>query len=127
MRIIVATLWMLCAMLSHSSRVQLYATLWMLCAMLSHSSRVQLYATLGTVVCQVPLSTGFSRQEYWSGLPCPSLGDRPKPGMEPASLMSPALAGRFFTTSGTWKTLWMLHEYPVNHIYQVLSTCEMQL
>ena len=103
------------------------ATLWMLCAMLSHSSRVQLYATLWTVVCQVSLSTGFSRQEYWSGLPCPSLGDLPNPGMEPASLMSPALAGGFFTTSGTWETLWMLHEYPVNHIYQVLSTCEMQL
>ena len=43
----------------------------------------------------------FSRQEYWSGLPGPSPGDLPNPGIEPASLMSPALAGRFFTTSAT--------------------------
>ena len=44
---------------------------------------------------QAPLSTGFSRQEYWSGLPFPSPGDLPDPGMEPGS---PAVAGRFFTT-----------------------------
>ena len=41
---------------------------------------------------------GFSRQEYWSGLPCPPPGDLPKLGIEPVSLMSPALAGGFFTT-----------------------------
>ena len=46
---------------------------------------------------------GFSRQEYWSGLPCPHLGDLPNPGMEPVSLASPALTGRFFTTSATWE------------------------
>ena len=45
------------------------------------------------------------RQEYWSGLPCPPLGDLPNPGMEPKSLMSPALAGRFFSTSATWEVL----------------------
>ena len=44
---------------------------------------------------------GFSRQEYWSGLPCPPPGDLPDPGIEPAPLISPALAGRFFTTSAT--------------------------
>ena len=49
-----------------------------------------------------PLSMGFSRQEYWSGLPCPSPGDLPHPGMEPASLTSPPPASRFFTTSATW-------------------------
>ena len=43
---------------------------------------------------QAPLSMGFPRQEYWSGLPCPSPGDLPDPGMEP---VSPVLAGRFFT------------------------------
>ena len=59
--------------------------------------------TLRTVVHQAPLSMGFSRQEYWSGLPCPPPGDLPGPGIEPTSLMSPALAGRFFTTSTTWK------------------------
>ena len=46
---------------------------------------------------------GFSRQEYWSRLPCPSPGDLPKPGMELTSRMSPALAGEFFTTSATWE------------------------
>ena len=51
--------------------------LWNIIACLSHFSHVQLYAALWTVVCQVPLSKGFSRQEYWSGLPCPSLGDLP--------------------------------------------------
>ena len=54
------------------------------------------------IACQAPLSMGFSRQEHWSGLPCPP-PDLPDPGMEPASLMSPALAGRFFTTSATWE------------------------
>ena len=54
---------------------------------------------LWTVACQVPLSMGFSRQEYWSGLPFPSLADLPDPGIEPTSLMSPALAGGFFITS----------------------------
>ena len=47
----------------------------------------------------------FSRQEYWSGQPFPSPGDLPDPGTEPESLMSPALAGGFFTTSATWETL----------------------
>ena len=47
---------------------------------------------------------GFSRQEYWSGLPFPALGDLPYPGMELTSLTSPALAGRFFTASTTWET-----------------------
>ena len=51
-------------------------------------SRVQLFAILWTVAHQAPLSMGFSRQEYWSGLPFPSPGDLPDPGIEP---MSPAL------------------------------------
>ena len=54
--------------------------------MLSCFSHVHLFVTLGTVALQVPLSMGFSRQEYWSGLPCPSPGDLPDPGMEPVSL-----------------------------------------
>ena len=45
---------------------------------------------------------GFSRQEYWSGLPSPPPGELPDPGIIPVSPMSPALAGRFFTTSATW-------------------------
>ena len=68
---------------------------------LSYFSHVQLCATLWTIACQVPLSTVFSPQEYWSGLPFHSPGDLPNPETELMSLMSPALAGRFFTTSAT--------------------------
>ena len=78
--------------------------IFILCAcMLSHFSHVQLFATLCTVAGQAPLSMGFSRQEYWSGLPCPPSGNLPNPGMEPTSLTSPVLTGRFFTTSTTWE------------------------
>ena len=56
--------------------------------MLSRFSRVLLFATLWTVDCQAPLSRGFSRQEYWSGSPCPSPGDLPDPRIEPATLVS---------------------------------------
>ena len=45
---------------------------------------------------------GFSRQEYWNGLPFRNPGDLPDPGVKPASFVSPALAGGFFTTSATW-------------------------
>ena len=60
-------------------------------------------ATPWTVAYQDPLSMGFSRQEYWSGLPFPSPGDLPNPGIKPASLTSLALAGEFFTSSATWE------------------------
>ena len=56
---------------------------------------------------QAPLSMGFSRQEYWSGLPFPPPGDLPNLGIEPASLMSPALVNRFFTTSATWEAMYI--------------------
>ena len=62
-------------------------------------------ATLWIVAHQAPLSMGFSKQEYWSGLPSPSLGDLPDPGINPTSLMSPVLAGQFFTTGITWEAL----------------------
>ena len=52
---------------------------------LSHFSHVRLFVTLWTVACQAPLSMGFSRQEYWSGLPCPPPRDLPNPGIEPRS------------------------------------------
>ena len=57
-------------------------------AMLCHLSHVQLFATPWTVAHQAPLSVGISRQEYWSGLPFPSPGNLPNPGIEP---VSPAL------------------------------------
>ena len=68
-----------------------------------HFSRVQLFATPWTVAHQAPLSMGFSRQEYWSGLPCPPPGDLPNPGIESESLIAPALTGGFFTTSTIWQ------------------------
>ena len=58
---------------------------------------VQLFATPWTIARQAPLSTEFFRQEYWSGLPFLTPRDLPNPGIELASLMSPALAGGFFT------------------------------
>ena len=69
--------------------------------MLSHISHIQLFATPWTVFCQILLSMGFSRQEYWSELPCPPPGDLPDSGNEPESLMSPAFASGFFTVSAT--------------------------
>ena len=62
-----------------------------------------LFAAPWTIPGQAPPSMEFSRQEYWSGLPVPSPGDLSNPGIEPASLVSPALAGRFFTTCATWE------------------------
>ena len=77
-----------------------------LCYLLSLCfSHVWLSATPGTIACQAPLSMGFSRQENWSGLPFPPPRHLPNPGVEPASHLSPALAGGFLTTSTTWETL----------------------
>ena len=66
-------------------------------------SRVLLCVTQWTVAHQAPLSMAFSRPEYWSGVQCPPPGDLLDPGIEPASLTSPALAGGFFATSATWE------------------------
>ena len=62
-------------------------------------SRVRFFATLWTVAHQAPPSMGFSRQEHWRGLPFPSPGDLPHPGIKPSPLMSPALATGFCTTA----------------------------
>ena len=82
---------------------------------LSRFSHVWLVVTPWTVARQAPSSMGFFRQEYWSGLPCPAPGDLPNPGIKPPSLMSPVLAGRFFTTSATWEeflaSLYRLREH----------------
>ena len=71
--------------------------------MVSHFTAVQLFATLWIMACQFLLSVGFSRQEHWSGLPCPPPGNLPNPGMELISLTLPALTGRFLTRSATWE------------------------
>ena len=68
-----------------------------LCECVCVLSRVQLLAS------QAPLSLGFPRQECWSGLPFPSTGYLPKTGIAPTSIVSPALAGRFFPISTTWE------------------------
>ena len=72
------------------------------------------FATPWTAACQAPLSMGFSRQEFWSGLPFPSLGDLPGPGIEPAS---PALVGRVFTTELSGKPRCIIG--PQTNIYQM--------
>ena len=77
----------------------------------SHS-RVWLFATPYTAAVQASLSVEFSRQEYWSGLPCPPPRGLPNPGIKPVSLRSPALAGVFFTSSTTWKALEMAYMRP---------------
>ena len=69
-------------------------------AVLSVFSRVRLCVTLWTVARQAPLSLRLSRQESWSGLPCPPPGDLPDLGIE---FMSPVLASGFLTTGATWK------------------------
>ena len=72
-----------------------------------HAKLLQSCLTLGDPMdCSPPgffLSMGFSRQGYWSELQCSPPGDLPNPGVKPASLKSPALAGRVFTTSATWE------------------------
>ena len=76
-----------------------------MCCVLSRFSHVGLFETPWTVAHQAPLSMGFSRQEYWSGLPFPSPRDLLEPGIEPSSVLPPALAGGFLTTSTTWEVL----------------------
>ena len=82
-------------------------TIYYFVCMVSRFSHVQLFVMLWTVAHQASLSIGFPSQEYWNGLPYPSPGDLPDPGIEP---MSPALTGGFFTTSATWDCilLWVL-------------------
>ena len=65
---------------------------------------VPLFATTWTVSCQALLSMEFSRQDYWTELPFSNSGDFPNPGIEPASLMSPALAGGLLTTGPPGKS-----------------------
>ena len=76
---------------------------WLCHCKLSCFSRVRLFATLWTVARQAPLSMGFSRQECWSGLPCPPRGDLPNWGIQLASACVSCIAGVFFATSTTWE------------------------
>ena len=75
----------------------------LLLLLLSRFSHVQLFAIIWIIAPQLALSMGFSRQEYWSGLPCSPPGYLPNPGTEPMFFTSLPLAGSFFTTSTTWE------------------------
>ena len=91
--------------------------------MLSRFNSVWLFETPWTVPHQAPLSMGLSRQEYWSGLPFSSPGDPPNPGIKP---MSPALVGRFFTSSATYLgfiTMLTIHvvNYDRAELYAILQ------
>ena len=76
-----------CPIAQHRDHLWVLTGVWG--AVLSHSSHVQFFVTLWTVAHQAPLSMGFSRREYWSGLPCPPRWDLPDPGIKPASLCLP--------------------------------------
>ena len=88
--------------------------------MLNCFSHIQLFVIPWTVACQAPLSVAFSRQEYWSGFPCPPPGDLPIPGNESVDLASPALSDRFFTIYATWETLNI-------SLVQMYFLCELKL
>ena len=86
------------------------------CVILSHFSLVWLFAASWSEARQTPLSMGFSRQEHWNGLPCPPPRDLPDSGVKPKSLVPPALANRFFTTSSTWEA-YIIHTYLYMYVY----------
>ena len=86
---------------SRPPRVEYYTFWRALCVQLL--GHVQLFVTLQTVAQQAPPSMEFSKQEYWSGFPCPPPGDLPDPGIKPVSLTSAALGSGFFTNSATWE------------------------
>ena len=100
------------------------------CVCLCMLSSVQLFATLWTSPPGSSLQ-GFPRQEYWSGLPFPPPGDLPDPGMEPASLVSPALAGRFFIQTPPGKPekscIWPSNSTPRNISKRSENLCPYRL
>ena len=89
----------LCILSSCLCQVKPVVNIQRTCSVLSHFSCIQLFATLWIVAHQAPLSMGFSRQEYWTGLPCPSPGGLPNPGI------GSSLAGGFFAPEPPGKPL----------------------
>ena len=91
--------------------------------MLGHLVVSDSFGTPWTVACQTPLSLGFARQEYWSGLPFPIRGDLPDPRIEPMSSVSPALAGKFFTTEPRGKPyIKTLRQYTIMELIYSIPT-----
>ena len=84
--------------------------------LLSHFSHVPLFVTLWTIAWQVPLSMGFSRQEYWSGLSCPSPGDLPNPGIEPEFSSAPAFQGDVLSLSHQGSPSSLYSSYQIQEI-----------
>ena len=85
----------------------------------NHRGHIRLFATPWTVARQAPLSMGFSRQEHWSRLSFPPLGDLPNPGIKPTSPAAPTLLARFFYHWATWKAQWniMWSQKGTEHCY----------
>ena len=104
----------------------IYAYMCLLCAcmcMLSHFIHVQLFATPWTVACQAPISMEFSRQEYWSGLPCPPFSrGSSQPRDRTCISTSPALEAGFLTISATWEGI-----YTHIHTCVCIYTCACML
>ena len=92
-----------------------------------------LFATLWTLARQASLAMGFSRQEYWSGLPCPPPENLPNPEIDHVSFVSPALANEFFTTNTTWEApytyIFFFIFFSIMVYYRIFHTvlCAMQL
>ena len=91
---------------NHPTQSQFYNKVW---NVHSYASHVWLFEAPWTAAHQAPLSIGFPRQEYWSGLPFPSPGNLHDPGIKPTSHVSPTLAGEFFTntSSANWEARWI--------------------
>ena len=77
----------------------------------------EVFATLWAVDLKAPMSMGFSRKEYWSGLPCPSPGDLPNPGVKPASPACPALQADSLPTEPPGKPYYMCYIYAIYCMY----------
>ena len=88
--------------------------------MLSHFSCVWLFVTLWTVASQAPLSMGFSKQEYWSGLPCPPPGDLPDPGIEPVFHAASASQGDSLLLSHLGSPYIFYMHIIMNYIYNII-------
>ena len=92
-----------------------------------HAKSLQLcLAFCDPVDCSPPGSSIFTRQEYWSGLPCPPPGNVPNPGIELTSLRSPALAGRFFTTRASYPYIMKYSSYRRDRLHAQFSALDYQ-